>query len=262
MNNKKLALIAPAILLAACGGGEQSINEPQQTGSVVYSYPADGQVEVSPKTQLVLRFSHAISDEDAASKIAVASTAGPVDFDIEAIDEGRSLVLRPREPLATGEQYTVTFSENLAAAGSTAIPTPNAVGAEGIQFSTRAAFSGVEALANLSDTFAVEEMTPSATGFFQPMDMSTFRLRLTQPVHPDSVVYGTTVALRDSDDNLVPASILAKGRHLSIDPCTTAEPVNCGSAADQLTPGDTYTCLLYTSPSPRDRQKSRMPSSA
>ena len=28
-----------------------------------------------------------------------------------------------------------------------------------------------------------------------------------------------------------------------------------------LTPGR-YTCLLYTSPSPRDRQKSRMPSSA
>ena len=25
---------------------------------------------------------------------------------------------------------------------------------------------------------------------------------------------------------------------------------------------DPYTCLLYTSPSPRDRQKSRMPSSA
>ena len=25
---------------------------------------------------------------------------------------------------------------------------------------------------------------------------------------------------------------------------------------------DTYACLLYTSPSPRDRQKSRMPSSA
>ena len=26
--------------------------------------------------------------------------------------------------------------------------------------------------------------------------------------------------------------------------------------------GECYTCLLYTSPSPRDRQKSRMPSSA
>ena len=27
-------------------------------------------------------------------------------------------------------------------------------------------------------------------------------------------------------------------------------------------PGTAYDCLLYTSPSPRDRQKSRMPSSA
>ena len=31
----------------------------------------------------------------------------------------------------------------------------------------------------------------------------------------------------------------------------------------KVIPGNTsYTCLLYTSPSPRDRQKSRMPSSA
>ena len=33
------------------------------------------------------------------------------------------------------------------------------------------------------------------------------------------------------------------------------------SAVAQAKP-DGYTCLLYTSPSPRDRQKSRMPSSA
>lgn len=241
MNNKKLALLAPALLLAACGGEEQSINEALDTGSVVYSYPADGQVEVSPRTELVLRFSHAISDEDAASKIRVASDAGPVDFDMEAIDEGRSLVLRPRQQLATGEEYTVSFSETLSTLGSTEIGTPNAIGAEGIQFTTRASFSGVQQLASLGDSFQVEELTPSADGFFQPMDISTFRLRLTQPAHPDSVVYGTTVALRDSDDNLVPASVLAKGRHLSIDPCTTDEPADCGSKADQLTPGETYT---------------------
>ena len=30
----------------------------------------------------------------------------------------------------------------------------------------------------------------------------------------------------------------------------------------RLTDRDEYACLLYTSPSPRDRQKSRMPSSA
>ena len=31
---------------------------------------------------------------------------------------------------------------------------------------------------------------------------------------------------------------------------------------ENLRDGARYTCLLYTSPSPRDRQKSRMPSSA
>ena len=34
------------------------------------------------------------------------------------------------------------------------------------------------------------------------------------------------------------------------------------NSADQELGERVYTCLLYTSPSPRDRQKSRMPSSA
>ena len=45
--------------------------------------------------------------------------------------------------------------------------------------------------------------------------------------------------------------------------------LNCTFLAVQGPPGstqaafdDAYACLLYTSPSPRDRQKSRMPSSA
>ena len=38
---------------------------------------------------------------------------------------------------------------------------------------------------------------------------------------------------------------------------------NCGMAhVHRIERGVAYTCLLYTSPSPRDRQKSRMPSSA
>ena len=36
-------------------------------------------------------------------------------------------------------------------------------------------------------------------------------------------------------------------------------PYNPEEVAEQI---EAYTCLLYTSPSPRDRQKSRMPSSA
>ena len=35
-----------------------------------------------------------------------------------------------------------------------------------------------------------------------------------------------------------------------------------GKCFDRENPVTLYACLLYTSPSPRDRQKSRMPSSA
>ena len=46
--------------------------------------------------------------------------------------------------------------------------------------------------------------------------------------------------------------------------CTALQPCsNAGKTRNQLKfAGVSQTCLLYTSPSPRDRQKSRMPSSA
>ena len=45
---------------------------------------------------------------------------------------------------------------------------------------------------------------------------------------------------------------------------TFSHSFTAGNGGDAQTPGVTlpYGCLLYTSPSPRDRQKSRMPSSA
>ena len=49
----------------------------------------------------------------------------------------------------------------------------------------------------------------------------------------------------------------------TIDPTTVDLDPSTPGIQDTLTNADgTYTCLLYTSPSPRDRQKSRMPSSA
>ena len=38
--------------------------------------------------------------------------------------------------------------------------------------------------------------------------------------------------------------------------------MHCGADLEQHVNGKITYCLLYTSPSPRDRQKSRMPSSA
>ena len=41
-----------------------------------------------------------------------------------------------------------------------------------------------------------------------------------------------------------------------------AWPSTSGPVKGLVNPTEDYNCLLYTSPSPRDRQKSRMPSSA
>ena len=40
------------------------------------------------------------------------------------------------------------------------------------------------------------------------------------------------------------------------------QPMNLTLQPDGVVTGDFYNCLLYTSPSPRDKRQSRMPSSA
>ena len=79
---------------------------------------------------------------------------------------------------------------------------------------------------------------------------------------------GTEVDHRSAD------WLIAKISALGVEATETAfgfqrlQPLECSLRLGQLTvPGVplydcSYTCLLYTSPSPRDRQKSRMPSSA
>ena len=55
-------------------------------------------------------------------------------------------------------------------------------------------------------------------------------------------------------------------RHVRIFTATVEESGELKASDDKLTldldPDNEFDCLLYTSPSPRDRQKSRMPSSA
>ena len=75
------------------------------------------------------------------------------------------------------------------------------------------------------------------------------------------------------DDILDPEDILIDGQELTIrafrihtrDGLVFESQSDADSVLDILGWGDLdslYSCLLYTSPSPRDRQKSRMPSSA
>lgn len=248
MNYKNILALLPTAILAACGGDDQTVNEPATPGSVVYSYPADGQREVSPKADLVLRFSNALSDNDIADKILITDGSTEVAFAAESVDQGRSLKISPDTNLRPGTEYTIEFSEDLEAEGGRLIGTPNAIGAEGIQFTTRGALSGIAALDNLDSGFAVAEMIPSADSTFKPMNFSTFRLRLTQAVHPEWKERGGIIELKDSNDETVPATVLVNGRYITIDPCLADSPELCGREDDVLNSGETYTLSIRNLP--------------
>ncbi|RMJ02537.1 hypothetical protein DOQ08_02000 [Marinobacter litoralis] len=249
---KTLALI-PAMLLAACGGSDeqdikQSVKDSNQSVSLVYSYPMDGQADVSPKADIVLRFSHAIADDDAtlAQKIQVESSAGSPAFTVTKIDGGKSLKLEIAEgqTLASRETYSITFNEPLLTEGGREIDTPNAVGEPGIQFDTRGEFSGVAKLAQTSDDFAVAWQVPANGTAFEAANFSTFRLALTHPVHPEWQKHGGSIELLDKNGTAVPATVLVKGNRVTVDPCVTEDPKACGSKDDILNAGQEYTLKL------------------
>ena len=248
--NKTLALI-PALLLAACGGEEQAMKQNLGPGSVVYSYPSDGQEGISPTADVVLRFSHAITDDEATirDKILLSGDAGAVDYAVTKVDNGRSLKLSPTANLNVGSGYSVTFTSPLVTSGSNPVGTPNAQGPDGIQFTTRGGFSGIAGLDNLATDFAVARMIPAPDGELRPTDFSTFRLQLTQPVHPDWRAMGGQIVLEDSNGTTVPAEVIVDQRRITLDPCLTDEPVDCGSKADELTAGATYTLKVKDLPS-------------
>ncbi|KRW83816.1 Ig-like domain-containing protein [Marinobacter sp. P4B1] len=241
---KTLALI-PAMLLAACGGDNdtQTMKEKTTPGAMVYSFPMDGQNDVSPKADIVLRFSHAVVDDEAtlAEKIKVESDGTSVDFTVTVIDGGKSLKLEPATALASGSDFNVSFSEPLAAEGGRIIGTPNAVGEDGIQFNTRAEFSGVASLGTTSDQFGVAWQVPANGSAFQAMNFSTFRLAMTQPVHPEWEQLGGSIELLDQNGEAVPATVLVKGNRITVDPCVADR---CGSKEDILAAGETYTLKI------------------
>lgn len=252
MKYSKTLVLVPALLLGACGGSdEQTVSERTAAGSVVYSFPMDGQADVGPKTELVLRFSHAITDDETTlrEKIRLCSEGEAHDFTVEKIDGGRSLKLEPVTTLDHRTRYSVTFEQPLTAEGNRTIETPNAVGEPGIQFDTRGHFTPIASLANSEATFRVAWQVPDQASPFQVMNFSTFRLAMTHPVHPDWQRLGGAIELVGPDGQAVPSTVLVKGNRITVDPCVTAQPEDCGSKADVLDAGKTYTLTLTNLPS-------------
>lgn len=81
------------------------------------------------------------------------------------------------------------------------------------------------------------------------MNFSTFRLQMTQTVHPDWKALGGVIEITDSNANVVPATVLVKGRDITIDPCLADSKERCGREEDILTSGKTYTVSVRNLPS-------------
>ena len=79
----------------------------------------------------------------------------------------------------------------------------------------------------------------------------------------DTIIFGNWQGFKDK--GLAPreleATVLAAG-DLTIKQIAKHMGVSPWTAKDRIDDAKHKLCLLYTSPSPRDRQKSRMPSSA
>ena len=73
---------------------------------------------------------------------------------------------------------------------------------------------------------------------------------------------GITTDIQNVDGKKVPEDLIALNPYASIPTLTDRELVIYDSGVIIEYLDERYPCLLYTSPSPRDRQKSRMPSSA
>lgn len=243
MKMKTLCLITSATLLAACGGdaGNAPTYDSWQTGEVYYSFPYDGQQNLSPKTPLVMRFSHAVTVSNSNLQLIECDAPGDCTPDPgnlvplgtpTSLDGGLGVSVSPLSPLKTNTHYRLVISGIETGNGSPVFPDG------GLDFVTRLDADGPLSAQMVATDLAISQLVPDgATLPF--MDFSTLRLQFNQILDSSTLVYGDTdqnasVEL-ESDGQTVPAILLAKGNAVTIDP------------TDDLTPGKQYTLKLSPS---------------
>lgn len=207
--------LALAALLSACSGSDQqTVRFGNSTGvGLVYSYPYLEQREVPTHAPIVLRFSEALinSDTELGDSVTLRDENGQtVPVAASLADEGRSLVLTPPSALTPNTRYTLEAEELVTASGAIRLPSE-------FTFTTRAATEGPASQVALADEFTVTRMIPDGTTL-PIMDFSTLRLQLSQPLDQTTLKYGETLRLETASGETIPASVIAQGHYLSIDP--------------------------------------------
>lgn len=205
-----------ALLVTGCGGDTQTTTFFWEKSRLEYSYPYDGQREVSVRAPVVLRFSHALNDDADLAEVALLdATDNPVPVTATLLDDRRSIVLRPQQPLRPVSEYRIEIGELPAELSDIVAPE------DGITFRTRGQRKGPRDLVSAEEGFVISRMIPD--GNERPlMDFSSLRLQFNQPLDVASVRYGIgmddTLALTDSNGALVPAVVRVNSFYVTVDP--------------------------------------------
>lgn len=253
MNFKFLTVPLLASLVAACGGDSdlQTITPKADNPDLIYSYPSDGQRNVSPVAPVVLRFSEPVDPETVRQSAQLKSANGNLQYTVETLDGGRSIMLQPIKSLSVGTDYEVIFDGPVLAEDGREIRNLNSNlinDVPGIQFVTRGGFTGFGDLDSLPGDFGIASMIPAPDTLFEPSDLSTFRLELTRAVHPEWKAMGGSIKLLNEGGEEVSTNIFVKDRRVSVDPCTAETLDGCGLPQDKLSGDSGYSLVIKNLP--------------
>src|SRR5690554_4119324 len=213
---KAIILLSVALLISGCGEDKQKVSFNWEKSRLEYSYPYDGQHEVSVHAPIVLRFSQPLlAGEDLSEVVLLDAQDQPVLVAAELVDAGRSLVLKPAQKLKPTSEYHLTIGSLATELGAIVVPE------DGITFRTRGLRKGPRDSLSSEPGFVITRLIPD--GEERPlMDFSSLRLQFNLPLDVGSVRYGLgvddTLSLTDSAGNLVPAIVYANGYYITVDP--------------------------------------------
>ena len=181
-----LAALLMLASLTGCGGDEQSVRFAPPPAKVHVSYPTPNQDNVSVSAPVVLRVSDIITNIDELDdeiQLLKGDESIPVNIEVAGGSDGRSLVIRPQQPLAPASQYRLQVGTLATLAGDLAFP------GGGFDFTTRAADRGPRSERVQQSEFALERMLPDGEDL-PLMDFSALRLQFSQPLNQRQAIYG------------------------------------------------------------------------
>lgn len=225
MKRSILALALATTVIAGCGDDEQTINRSEvSAGDLSFSYPLAGQAAVPTSAPIFLRFTQEITtpEEELASSLQLKSEHGDIVAltDATLTAENRGIAIQPAQALLPGTRYTLTNTDLKAGSADGLVMLPGG----GIEFTTAPATTGPLLGRTEATSFDVARVIPAGDSKYPVTDMSSLRIQFTEPVDEQSLRYGDTIALLDSQDEPVDAQLYVSGHRVTIDPESDLDP--------------------------------------